>query len=638
MVYLPDRYQAFGAASNLAAAINSAVTFVNDRGYASVTFAVVLPGGSPTLAFEASYDGGATWIPATSNNLADDTNNDTTTAAGSFYTSILGATHFRVRVSVAGAGAAGTVTGRAVLQNDYATHPTLIGAIDSENRVRPALATTDGHLQTAIHDPVGAFGEIVQAPLTPRVQIDAVYGALTTDVETLTDGVSGTATTSGNLFTCTTGVTVGGYGVTRSRRLIRYRPGQGVRLRFTAMFPSTPVANSLVLAGAFNSEDGIFFGYSGTTFGILRRLAGAAAIMRLTVTVGTGGVETITITLNGVAFTVASAGVLSTTATAELIAERVGGYTGWTSTVSPTSNGATVTFIQGTPAVTAGAFTMTSTGTATGTFATVQAGAANDSTTGFIPQTSWNVDVMDGSGSITNPSGVLLDTTKLNVFEVVYPFLGAGGIRFYVMQPSDGFILVHQIQYPNTYTITSQKNPTFRLGWIAASLGSSSNLTVQGASAGGFIEGAPVAVRDPFSVANNNYAAGTSEYVALALRNRGEFGSRLNQREIVPANLFAANETSNRLIVVRVVLNPTLTGTVNWQYVNQSLSAVEYAIPTTIPITGGTTLATFVVATSDKLDFSNLELRLEPGDVLAIGIATVSSTATAAVCINWLER
>jgi hypothetical protein len=72
---------------------------------------------------------------------------------------------------------------------------------------------------------------------------------------------------------------------------------------------------------------------------------------------------------------------LSTAATAQLIAARVGGYTGWSNNVSPTSNGVTVTFLQNVPAATAGAFTLTSTGTATGTFAQVEAGAANDDAT-----------------------------------------------------------------------------------------------------------------------------------------------------------------------------------------------------------------------------------------------------------------
>lgn len=208
-------------------------------------------------------------------------------------------------------------------------------------------------LNVAVTEPLSAFGEMVVVEPTPRVQIDAVYGVQNTDIEVLTDGSSGSATASNSLFTCTTGTTIGGYGVVRSRRVVRYRPGQACRLSFTSLF-SSPAANSLQLAGGFTATEGLFFGYSGTTFGIMRRIAGAVAIWRLTVSVGAGGAETLTVRLDGVNFTVSAGGALSTAATAQLIAARVGGYTGWSSIVSPTSNGSTVTFLQSNPAVTSG--------------------------------------------------------------------------------------------------------------------------------------------------------------------------------------------------------------------------------------------------------------------------------------------
>ena len=500
--------------------------------------------------------------------------------------------------------------------------------------------TADGHLEVAIHDPVSAFGEVLSAGLTPRVQIDAVYGIRATDVETFTDGSSGSATNGGSLFTCATGTTVGGYAVIRSRRAVKYRPGQGLRLRFTARWPVAGVANCLIVAGGFNAEDGLFVGYSGTSFGFMRRVAGQAAIHRLTVTTGAGGAETVTVTLNGVAFTVASGGVLSTTALAEAIAERVGGYTGWSSGVSPTSNGATVTFIQGTPGAAAGAFTLSSTGTAAGTFATVATGAANDSVTGFVAQSAWNVDTMDGTGATTNPSGVLLDPSKLNVFEIVLPYLGAGTILLRVMSGDGEMTTVHRVEYPNTATIPNQKTPTYRLGWVAASLGSSTALTIQGASAAGFVEGvlAPSA-RDPFAAANSTYAASTTEYVALALRVRGEFGGLLNQREVLPHDMIVALETSNRVAVVRLWLNPTMTGLVNWQHASQSESCVEYATPTSVAVTAGRIVALTVTSSSAIiLNIDSLDVRLEPGDVLALTVEMVASSSTAVVCINWNER
>jgi len=481
--------------------------------------------------------------------------------------------------------------------------------------------------------PLTAFGELQTAQPTPRVQIDGTYGILQTDVQTLTDGVSGTATAVGNLFSITTGATSGGYAVIRSRRIVRYRPGQGCRILFTALY-SAGVANSLQLAGGFTAADGLFFGYNGTTFGIMRRIPGAVAIYRLTLTVGSGGAESVTVTLNGVPFVVV-VGAASTTVLAQTLASSTT-YTGWVSIVSPTANGATVTFIQNVPAATAGAFTFTSTGTAAGTFAQIQAGAANDNDTGFVAQTAWNVDRLDGSNGALNPSGMLLDPTKLNVFEIAYPYLGAGTIRFSVMTPSGMLVTVHQIRYPNSATATTMKNPALRPGWIAASLGSTTNLTVRGASAAGFVQGQQETMRDPNGISTVASVTNT-EGAFLLIRSRAEFASVVNQRQVLPYNLGLTVETANRIVRARVVLNPTITGTINWTYVSQTTSSVEYAVPTAVTVSGGSAVAFAAAVTNTSLSLRDLDLRMEPGDVLAIALVTASSTATTGVSLNWQE-
>jgi len=500
-----------------------------------------------------------------------------------------------------------------------------------------AIVAIEADEAGALHvEPIGtgSFGELITAGLNPRVQIDAIHGLLDTDVETFS-ATGGAVAATNNMFTCTTGTNVGGYGVIRSKRLARYRDGQGFRARFTAMF-STPAANSLQMAGLLSADNGLNFGNNGVPFGIMRRIAGAAQIVRLTITNGTTGAGDIAVTLNGVAFAVAAAGALSTTATAELIAES-GVFTGWTHATSPTSDGATVTFIQSTPAAAAGAYTVADIGVV-GTIATLQTGVANDDTTGFVAQTAWNVDVMDGSNSASNPSGILLDPTKLNVYEIVYAFLGAGHINWRIMSSSGHFVSVHHTMYPNTAIIPNQANPTFRIAWTAASLGSVTALTVQGASGAVFIEGLSVASRDPYG-AKATLTTGTTEYVALALRVRGELTSKISLREVFPITVTAGVETSNRVVNISIYINPTISGTVNWSYVDQARSVVEKATPTTITPTGGRFVAGSIAATgaASSIDLSKLDLRLEPGDVLVIAAATVTNSTSTAFTINWQE-
>ena len=500
--------------------------------------------------------------------------------------------------------------------------------------------STRGALNTEVIGPITAFGEVLtQAPLA-RVQIDAVYGLVNTDTEAQSAG-GGVASAANSLFSCAIGAGVGDYAVIRSRRTLRYLPGQGTRGRFTALFTEPAVVNALQLAGMFTTIDGLFFGQNTSgAFGILRRIAGAAAIYRLTITNGATGAENMSITLNGVTSVVASGGALSTQQTAERIAE-VGVFAGWQSSVSPTSNGATVTFIQGTPGPTPGAFTFTSTGGATGTFAQIQAGVANDDTTGFVPQTNWNVDKCDGSNSSSNPSGFNLDWAALNVFEIVHPYLGAGTIRFRIMAPNGQMITVHRIEYPGSATIPNQRNPSFRLGWICASLGSTTPLTVQGASTAGFIEGEAKSTRDPYAY-DMSFQAQTTEYYSLAIRNRGEFASTQNQRVIFPALAVLGLSATNRAVRMRVIVNPTLTGTVNWQYVDQTQSCAEYALGVSgvgaITPSGGRLVETGVAANGNiQLDLQSLDLRLEPGDVVVLSLLSQGGAADCFVGLNWQE-
>jgi hypothetical protein len=510
----------------------------------------------------------------------------------------------------------------------------VLGLNENGITTAPLKVGSDSSLQVSLREPLSAFGELVTINPRPRIQCDAIYGILSTDIDTQS-ATGGSALASDSLFTVQSGISIGGYGVLRSKNIITYRPGQAMRIRGTASFTSG-VANSIQAFGAFNVSNGFFVGYQGTTFGLWRRNPGATAIYRLTITNGTGGNETHSITLNGVLFTVATTGALTTARVAEEIAENLN-PTGWVSGVSPRSNGATITFIQNTPGATPGAFTYSSTGTATGTFAQIRAGVANDDTTYFVPQSSWNIDTLDGSNSSMNPSGELLDPTKLNVWQITIPYLGAGSIKFYRMDSESHLEAVHCIEYTNSFTVPSQSNPSYRVGWISASLGSTTNLTVKGASCAGFVDGDIYIVRNPFSF-SGTITAGTTEYVIFALRGRGEFATRNNQRQITLQNLSACLETANRICTVNIYLNPTLTGIVNWQFVNESLSTVEYASPATLTPSGGILIQSFSITNAPTVqDLSKLDIRLTAFDTLAITAKTVSNTSPILCSLNWTE-
>ena len=500
---------------------------------------------------------------------------------------------------------------------------------------------TENHaLKVEVTSPLNAYGEFVNTELSPSIQLDAVYGLRPTDSVANTGG-TGTATASDSLFQCTTGIGVGGYGLHRSVRLLKYYVGLGIRLRGTAQF-SPPVPLSLQLFGMFTASDGIFFGYDGVDFGVTRRITGAVAIHRLTISVGATGVENITLTLNGVAFPLGpTPGALSINDTAQFVASKGSLITGWYSNVSPTSNGATVTFLQNTPATTAGAFSMSSSGGARGTFSTIQAGAPNVNLS--TPKTLFNVDRLDGSNGDMNPSGMDFDPSFLNVFQIVYPYIGAGPIRYYVVNPeTTRMTLCHIDKYSTANHVTSQKNPSFRGGWIAASLGSVTNLTVSGSSLAGFVEGKIEPNRNPNGKEFRKTISNLDEIV-IAFRIRNEFGGVVNQSDVNPYTVRVTAETTNRLISYAVYLNPTIPTNVSttWQYIDRANSVVEFATPTGAAITGGQFISGGGCAggsSESVLDLSNLGVKIQAGDVFVIAASTVFNTSSATFTTTWQEN
>lgn len=469
----------------------------------------------------------------------------------------------------------------------------------------------------------GVFGEQIVSNNTSVIQLDGVYGVLER-VETFTTG-TGTVTLDDNQFTCATGATLGSYAVVRSKRAIRYRPGQGVVFRFTSLFPDAGVENSLLAVGCGNLVDSLFFGYNGTSFGVLRQRGGKPEIQRLTVTGAAGGSENATVRINGTDLTVPL-----TSGTVQHNAFEIASFDYSSVGYRAFSNNDTVIFQAEVTTAATGTFTFTS-GTATGTFAQVTAGQAK--TDYFTPQASWNVDPMDGTG----PSGLTLDVTKGNVYQIQFQYLGFGVIKYAIENPSTGeFQIVHKEQYPNANTETNLSNPTMKLSLVAASLGSTTDLSVKGASAYAAIEGGINAFWLPRGFSTTRSVA-TTDLPILSIRDRAEINGIVNLKEITPELITVASD-GGKPVEVRILLNATIDEP-NWQYISQGNSAAEYDESATT-VSGGTLIASFVVPGTGQADFnfSGLNAFLGREDILTISVVRPSGAGNdVAVGFTWQE-
>jgi hypothetical protein len=390
-----------------------------------------------------------------------------------------------------------------------------------------AIEPVTDRLQISV--PKTSFGELEVASPTPVVQSDFVYNVNSDVVDTATTG-SGTVTQADAMVNLQTGAAASSSAEVCTKRLAKYRPGQGVQIRGTAIF-TTGVANSIQLFGAGDDVNGVFFGYDGADFGILRR---------------SNSVDT------------------------------------WTA------------------------------------------------------QADWNGDVMDGSGSASNPSGRTLDPTQGNVYQIKFQWLGFGKMVYGIEDEITGdFIPVHSIRYANNNTVPSLYNPTFPVCWYVENTTNTTNLTVKGASCYAAVEGKIEYLGPRNSVGNTKTGVSTLTNI-LTIRNKTSFASKTNR---TPINIskFTVAVDGTKTSEYQVILNATLGGTPSYTDISTNTSVVDYDTAGTT-ITGGSNLDFGALGKTDSTNVipDIADIILYPGDTLTIAVSSSANTdATAA--IRWVE-
>jgi len=453
-----------------------------------------------------------------------------------------------------------------------------------------------------------------------------------TVVETSGTGASVTATedAGGPDYVIQSGTAAAGYARLFSRRSLRYRPGQGSLFRFTSKF-TQGVADSEQIAGPMTVGTAMCFGYSGTEFGLLHRTSGLADIHTLTLSAGASGNETGTVTIHGTAYPVAITSGTTAKNAYELVQQVYAGYTA-------TQNDGTVTFVSDTAGEGSGALSYASDGTSAGTFGSTEYGAESVDT--WIPQSEWNIDTLLGNRS--RGEGFVFDPTKYNVFQISQQYLGAGALLFQVEDPNQGaFMDVHRIEYPNKNDTASLTTPIFKMGWVATNSGSTTNVTMRGASAAAHVEGPIVRFRGADGHGAALAGIGTNLTEVLSIRVRCDFNNKRNATEAIPIALSAAVDGTKPAIVA-LLLNTNLTSATNWSYHKQADSIIELNETGSAITTGGANeeeIGTFSLSKSGSIvdDLKKFEIRMAPGDVLTVAVQATSGTTDASVSLTWIE-
>lgn len=117
------------------------------------------------------------------------------------------------------------------------------------------------------------FGETLTAALTPLFQSNFVYNINTAIYTTSTTG-SGSVTQENSMAKVDTGAATSSKSQLFTIERLKYDHGEGAVSRFTAIF-TEGVSGSTQIIGIGDDDDGLFFGYNGADFGIMRRSFGS---------------------------------------------------------------------------------------------------------------------------------------------------------------------------------------------------------------------------------------------------------------------------------------------------------------------------------------------------------------------------
>jgi hypothetical protein len=201
----------------------------------------------------------------------------------------------------------------------------------------------------------------------------------------------------------------------------------------------------------------------------------------------------------------------------------------------------------------------------------------NDSVT-TIPQSSWNVDKMNGTG----PSGLNLDFTKTQLFIMDMEWLGVGRVRF-------GFYAFgrihycHQILNINVLTSPYTNNINLPICYsLHATSPSAGSGTIRQICSTVISEGGYNPVGKPFTTSNSQggvdipVTVPVAETALLAIRGGG---SNYYHQNIIPTGISVIDTATNNNLLyrLRLYLGGNSPGTVTWSFVDSSNSVVQYA-------------------------------------------------------------
>lgn len=479
-----------------------------------------------------------------------------------------------------------------------------------------------------------AYGEAMVAQVIPEIQIIFTKGIPTT-AETF-EFSAGTVTEANSAVVCTSGTNAFGTALVRSKQWLPYFAGVGNMCRFSAQF-SSPAALALQQGGFGNIENAMRIGYNGTEFGTLVRTGGLVEIVTLVITTHSNN-GTISFDLDGVTYSILTPGT-SEVANAQAIAGDAQFGTGEAYIAEYFTDllGNVGVIFNATSIGVKTAPDNLSMGVGVGVLTQVRVGAADQDT--FVAQANWNIDPMDGTGA----SGITLDPTKRNIYQIRYQWLGFGRTTFSMSDPLTGvFKDFHYETLVNTTATPVQPiviNPSMQLELFAANRGNTSSHVVYGSSMMGASQGEVLNNGVKFSVVGSGGSqnAVDGDVPILAILIKRVHQNKLNYTTNRALRVSCVMESgNNERGIIRLHELPTLTGA-SWQELNTDSTALYDTSATAY--TGGKEILAIPLAprSAVTVDLTPYNINWIRGECLLLSAEALSNGLTFTATLAWEE-
>lgn len=442
----------------------------------------------------------------------------------------------------------------------------------------------------------------------------------------------GSSSCSNGLLTVTCGNSgISGAGMQSSYPLI-VTGKQMVTCQFTAMFDSNPCPGTMQIAGVGDGEHGVFVGYNGTSFGVRLLSGGQMQYYVLRVPTATTAAGTVTLTINGVAFSYPLTASQSVSSILYQIATDPNILNGNMQTrvvnSSVVINTALAMSPQSQPSV-------TDTGTGCGiTIAQVVAGTWP--TDLWVYQPSWNGPGLNPTTPIAWNNG--------NTFKITIGPLGFGSISVSVLNPdslrqtvlhtfnkissSQGFSFVSLGLLPSLYSVNFAATQAVSL--------SSTGFLVDGAENSGRI-------RPMFSATstNTNLFPGSPLTSVLCLQNMQLLQTTRNCKIMNMVGL-DMSVSGNVSLLLSVYKDPQITAPMKGTQIDANSCTLVDATSNVslVPNTGYLLRSWQLTATAPLVHLAIDDLWVEPGALLVfciskLGTATLTTGILMGLTATW---